>query len=530
MHPEEVMSLIVPEFAGNGAGGAAWAEGTYWGRNPLKDNHEYAGLIVLLLAAVSFVGARRRQLRWFFTGLGLLALSFALGRHTPVWGLLYEMMPGIRLFRAPGMVAYLFGLSVITLATLGFDRIVALATGGGSGDASPDTPTPETEAELGKVQKVLWVGCGAMGVLALLIGSGVLTSIWTTVVYSEIDARRLQILQAHLPNVVRGASVALLLAAATAGLVAGLVRGRIPLGAALAALVLLVAVDEARVDQAFVQTLDFYQWSAADANIRAILEREDGTEPYRLLSLARSGQDVRPAMHGIELAAGHHPNDLSRYRELIGMVGSGLPENLLHPNVRSILNVRYILWPDVELGPAPAGPVISRTQYAGGQPYHTLLADQGLPRARLVGQAVVKNDDEAVDYILSDQHDPVREVVLATEAPIELGGEVSGSVEWLERGPDRLVLDVTSDGPALLVIADNWFPAWQARVDGADTDVLRAYHSVRAVPVPAGSTRVEMWYASELLDGSRLLSIIVLLSLAVGGGVGVLRDRLEVSA
>jgi len=530
MHPEEVMSLVVPEFAGNGAGGAAWAEGTYWGRNPLKDNHEYAGLIVLLLAAASFVGARRRQLRWFFTGLGLLGLSFALGGHTPVWGLLYEIMPGIRLFRAPGMVAYLFGFSAITLAALGLDRIVELAGGHNSGDARSAATTAEGEAELRKIQKVLWVACGLIAALALLIGSGAWTSVWTSIVYREIDAQRLQTLQAHLPNIVRGASAALLLAAATAGLVAGLARRRIPPGMALAALVFLVAVDEARVDEAFVETLDFYEWSATDPNIRTILEREDGGEPYRLFSLARGGQDVSPAMRGIELAAGHHPNDLSRYRELIGMVGSGLPENLLHPNVRRILNVRYILWPDIELGPAPAGPIVSRTQYGGGEPYHTLLADQGLPRARLVGEAVVKGDNEAVDYILGDQHDPAREVVLAAEAPIELTGDVTGSVEWVERGPDRLVLRVVSDGPALLVIADNWFPAWRARVDGADTEVLRAYHSVRAVPVPAGSSTVEMWYESELLERSGLLSFVALLGLAVCGAVGVLRDRSEASA
>src|SRR5690606_14009424 len=85
IHPEEALSLVVPEFAGNNAGGAAWADGTYWGRNPFKDNHEYAGLVVLLLAAVSFSGAARPGLRHFFVGLGVVALLFGLGPHTPVW-------------------------------------------------------------------------------------------------------------------------------------------------------------------------------------------------------------------------------------------------------------------------------------------------------------------------------------------------------------------------------------------------------------------------------------------------------------
>jgi len=515
MHPEEAMSLIVPEFPGNGAGGAAWAEGTYWGRNALKDNHEYAGLIVLLLAAISFVGARRKQLRWFFTTLGLIAFGFALGAHTPVWRLFYEVVPGIRLFRAPGMVMYLFGFGAITLASLGVDRLAELVH-------------ERDEEGLAKVLKVLWVATGATGVLALLIGSGAFTAFWTSVVYPLIDARRLQLLQSHLPNIVRGASLAVLLAGATTGIVWALARERMPLKAGLAALVVLVAFDAGRVDQAFIQTLDFYQWSAADANIRAILERERGGEPYRLLSLARAGQDVTPAMHGIELAAGHHPNDLARYRELIGMVGSGLPENLLNPNVRRILNVRYILWPDAELGPAPQGPVVSRTELGAGRVYQTVLADQGLARARLVGEAVVKGDDEAVAYILSPEHDPALEAVLAVEPPVAMsGGPVEGSVAWVERGVDRLELEADSDRPALLVVADNWFPGWRATVNGEATEVLRAYHSIRAVAVPAGSSTVEMWYESETLERSRLLSVLVLLGLAGAGVFGAWRRRQE---
>jgi len=341
-----------------------------------------------------------------------------------------------------------------------------------------------------------------------------------------VDQRRFQTLAAHLPNIARGAALAAFLAAATAGAVWAGAKGRLPARAVIAALVALVVVDAARIDVSFIQTMDFYQWSQPDPNIRALLEQEQGGEPYRLLSLARAGQDVSPAMHGIELAAGHHPNDLSRYRELIGMVGSGLPENLLNANVRGVLNVRYILWPDIELGSSPQGPVVSRTQYGEGRPYHTLLADNGLPRARLVASAVRKADDEAVAYIMSPEHDPANEAVLAVDPPATLGGgPVNGSVTWIERGPDRHELRVESDRPALLVVADNWYPAWNATVDGQDTEVLRAYHTLRAVQVPAGASTVEMWYASPLLERSLLLSVVVLLGLAGAFGFGWWQGR-----
>jgi hypothetical protein len=516
MNPEEVMSIVVPEFPGNNAGGGAeWTDRTYWGRNFAKDNHEYAGLVMLLLASVSFLGAARPGVRWFMVGLGLLALGFGLGTNTPIWGLFYALVPGIDLFRAPGMVSFLFGFAVITLGALGFDRAFEVSRRGESEEAR-------------KLRRVLWIGTGTVVAIALLIASGIFTSLWTSIVYRSISEPQLGLLAAHLPNIVRGAGFAVLIAAATAGVIWALGKSHLSPRVAAAALILVVAVDEARVDAPFIQTLDFYQWSQADPNVQTILDREQqSTDPFRLHSFATAGQDVGPAMHGIELAAGHHPNDLSRYRELIGMVGSGEPVNLRNSNVRRILNVKYVLWPDVEYGPAPPGAlVLSRTQFSGGQPFHTLIAENGLARARLVGSAVVKSDAEAVDYILNPAHNPAVEVVLAEAPAVQPGGgAVIGTVTWEERSADRHRLSVQSDKPAVLVIADNWFPAWRATVNGEEVPVLRAYHSLRAVSVPAGSSTVEMWYESTLLARSFSVSALVLLGLIGAGLFGTYRDR-----
>ncbi len=84
---------------------------------------------------------------------------------------------------------------------------------------------------------------------------------------------------------------------------------------------------------------------------------------------------------------------------------------------------------------------------------------------------------------------------------------------------------MTSDRPALLVIADNWFPAWRATVNGTDAPVLRAYHALRAVPVPAGASTVEMTYRSGLLIRSLWLSVVTLVGLSFLGIWGILRAR-----
>ena len=503
LHPEEVMSLVIPEFVGGNVDSTDWTTQTYWGRNVFKHNHEYIGILLLLLSFVSFVGGTARPaLRWFFAGLGATGLLFTLGTHTPLWSLFYELVPGIGLFRAPSQVIFLVGFSVVTLAAFGVDRILV---------------TKQEGAGWRAVERVLWVGTGCLGLLLLLASTGVLTSVWTTVLYSDITPERQEILQNSLPFLVRGAGIVFLFSMATSGMTWLLRRGYIGSLGWLIGLLILISADALRIDKPYVNTMDFEQWAAPTENIQAILQREQGNpEPYRLLSFRQRSQDVAPALHGIELAAGHHPNDLSRYRELIGMTGSSEPRNLYeNSNIRRLLNVRYILWPDLEMGGSIQGPAIAQLQLQDGRPFETIFSDPGLPRARLVGNSVIKTDNEAIPYMLSDLFDPELEVVLNEPAPIDLMGRpVTGEVSWIERTTNRLSLEVSTEDPALLVIADNWFPAWKAEIDGTPVDILRAYHSLRAIPISPGEHQVVLTYRSELLVQSLWISIILFFGIA----------------
>ena len=513
LHPEEVVSLAVPEFIGSDAGGAEWASGTYWGRNVFKHNHEYLGLIALLLAGLAFMGGARSGLRWFLAGVGGVALLFALGTHTPVWGLFYALVPGISLFRAPSMVIFLTGFAVVTLAGLGLDRGAELVRDG----------------EGRKIFRYLGIVGGVLAVGWLLAATGILTGLWTSVIYPGIDDAGAASLDAARPFIVRGFLLAALLTAVTLGLWWALAQGYLKAGLLVAFLGILVAADQFRVNEAFVQYLDYHRWAAPDENHRFLMDRDREGEPFRVFSMIQHGQDVTPALHGLELAAGHHPNDLGRYRELIGMVGSGMPENLarFNPNVLDILNVEYIVWPDFQFGALEGATPVSRVTLADGRVYASVFRYPALPRARLVGQALVVAEAQALETILDpDAYNPRREVVLTEEPPIALEGPlVDGEVRWIERTPNRMILEARTPAPALLVLSENWFPAWKASVNGEEAPVLRADHTLRAVPVPPGSHRVEMWFASGLIRGSLWVSLLSLLALVAAAGGQLLVDR-----
>ncbi|MFC1661724.1 hypothetical protein ACFL3S_09785 [Gemmatimonadota bacterium] len=514
MHPEEALSLVVPEFGGNSAGGAAWTDNTYWGRNLFKLNQEYAGLVVLLLAGLSFLGAPRRDVRFTVAGVGIVALLYALGTHTPVWRIFYELVPGISLFRAPGIAVFLFGFGAVTLMAFGVDRVML-----GEG----------IRADL----RFLGVATGVLLVGTILAASGALTSAWTSVLYADITGGKADALVRAGPFIERGFFLVTLLSGGALALTWALRSGKIPAMVWLGGIGLLVSVDLARVDDAFIQTRNFQEWSAPDPTIRYMTERMGGEEPFRVLSMVQRGQDVKPGMYGLELAAGHHPNDLARYRELIGMMGSGEPVHLFDPATGQfglplfqILNIRFLLWPSYQFGSIPGVEPVSRASLGGGQPYLDLYELPTLPRARLVGEVVVLPEEETVRYLRSPQFRPAEEVALNEPPLFPLAGRVpDGQVRWLEKGINRLRLQVRTEDSALLVLAENWYPAWKAEVDGEDVPVLRANHALRAVPLEPGEHEVELYFAAShfaLPLWTSLFSVLVVVAL---GAVDVWRRR-----
>jgi hypothetical protein len=266
-----------------------------------------------------------------------------------------------------------------------------------------------------------------------------------------------------------------------------------------------------------------------DPVVAELVRREATEPPFRvhLCCGTAADQSVGPATFGVPLVGGHHPNDLARYRDLLGMEASGPAVNLLNPNLLRALGVQYLIWPTAEQRGEPEGlEVLARSSLGGGEVYQSLVRYPGLPRARLVGAAEVVPDERAVARIMDPAFDVATTVTLPEPPPIELGGAADpGTVTWVENGLDRQVFRVEARTPALLAVSDNWYPAWRATVDGADAPVLRANYALRAVPVPAGTHEVVMWYDGGVLRGGMIASLVGVL--LIGAMVVVARTGRE---
>jgi hypothetical protein len=524
LHPEEVMSLAVPEFVGatdmgveNGKRNAP----TYWGRNGFKLNHEYAGAIALLLLPVMFL-RRRRRVVWFFAGLSIFSLLFAVGATTPLFHL-FILIPGVKLFRAPSLIIFLYALSISTLGAMAVQRLLEWR----GGDAADE------EA----VTRYFWIALGVTGFLAVLATSGILMKIWTGAIYNPAgyDDYKAAALTANMGRIQVGFWILFAMTGLLAAWWAGLRKATLGATAAIALVTVLAAVDLYRVDRPFVKHTAFSNtqltsipFFTADTVLTYL--QNQARDPKHVFRVANfhTGQGEYAygfsrnalAIHGIEQVAGLHGNEIGRYVNVVGVDATGAFNNL---KLLDLVNAEYLLFPgqiqdipQFELVTASPNAVLYRNKTA-------------MPRAFLVGSAQVTRDSIALDAMRRMMFDPRRVVLVPEkmEALNVLQGDAFGSVEWLEHSPNRLRMRVTSSKPGVLVVTDNYYPAWKATVGGKPAAVFRADYTFRGVVVPAGTTDVEMYYSTDHMRFAAITSVVLMLLLLGACIGGIVRPREE---
>lgn len=140
-----------------------------------------------------------------------------------------------------------------------------------------------------------------------------------------------------------------------------------------------------------------------------------------------------------------------------------------------------------------APPPMAELELLSTDPAYFYRYKSALPRAWMVYSAVVKAEaEDRLNYIRSADFDPGREAVLETNPPAMTPPEIPPTVEWRQPRQSRLELEVKTETPGLLVVADYCWPEFEATVDGQPAQLLRANHAFRVVVVPAGSHQVVM--------------------------------------
>jgi hypothetical protein len=130
------------------------------------------------------------------------------------------------------------------------------------------------------------------------------------------------------------------------------------------------------------------------------------------------------------------------------------------------------------------------------------------PRAWLVKDFRVLDAKEILSIMKSKEFYPDKEVLLEekplgvtpSSLPRRQAGELrtpnslGGLPEFISENNNRLQLLVRSSENTFLVLSDTYSPGWKAYVDGKEEKIYRANYNFRAIPLRAGTHKVEFVY------------------------------------
>ncbi len=478
MNPEEAVGQVIPFFPGVDDGKDA---GGYWGKNPFKDNTEYAGFFPLLLGIVGIFLWPRRE-TWFLLALAAFALIYALGDTTPIFHLFFAVIPNVSKMRAPSMIMFLFAFSFTMLAAFGLDAIRSLRENAGA-------MTRE------KLNRALIIFAGVLTLAAILFtfaGEG-LMSVYKSIFYTQITPDNQQAMIGTLGTI----KTSLWLITILTWIAIFIIRaymGRALGQAAIAALIFISLVDLWRVDFRFIDTAPFAQFFPR-APVVDMLESQPG--PFRVINLTRQSFSSKNyfAMNHIQQLTGYHGAQLKSFDEFVGglsfrhLMG---PSGLLKPAFQ-LTNTRYVVV-DQNVG-LPKEEGYTRVY---GREVNVFEVPGVLPRATIFHQyEVVEDDTTSLNRLLSPDYPYLSTLMLYEEPeprPQLPDSTARESAEVVSYEIEQQTYRVTLAAPGLLFVSDNDFPGWKVRVDGTTQPILKANHTFRAVALPAGTHEVQFYW------------------------------------
>jgi hypothetical protein len=482
---------------GEYGGESAWASqiggltaGMTWD-HMLDPGLYYPGVAVLILSFAAIVLARRRYAAPFFLGLGLSAVVLAMPWESPLHTVMYALLPKFEELHQhwPERVAIVSYLSIAMLAGASVESLIR-----------------------GRLRARRILAAFGIPVTALII---------------------LAIANADIPIVVIVAMLAtLLLVLALLLPQSRAIRPVLPL-----LMVIIIATDllvsfnavSAEAPYGGFHRVDLREYYAPSAAAEFLKERMKD-EPGRYIGfdpeqrVVSDGQEVlyryqfaapdtgailvnnRGVLHGVEDVQGYNPVQPRRFVEYLTAL-NGTPQEYHDANIYQtglnsplldLLNIRYIVIP----ASVPPDRLDLRDLEAA---FPTIYQDSqvqvlenvnALPRAWVVHEAQQVASAQVLPMLASGAVDPWTTALLETTPP-EIAPSAEGGVNEaaiVTEQPELLRVSVTTDAPGLLILSETYDPGWNAYIDGEPVELLTANYLLRAVPVPAGSSTVELRY------------------------------------
>lgn len=456
------LSAAIYSFTPRGLFGIAFPDHDTGG-----DSSAFLGVIVSALAVFGLIaGWRYAAVRW----LAVLAggsLIYALGEFTPVHGVFSTLVPGLNKARVPVRALHLLNFAAAVLAAYGVDRLA----GGRAAQWSLRVAAALALPGAGILFGALTWNLQASEALLL---SAFASVAWLALVVAWTRAR---------PSLSREALFGLALVLMMAEMSATLTRGW-----------------KSRFEE---KSQRFAKQLYAHRDAAEFLKHEPAPNRVRV-----NDQDVPVNfgdLHSIDMQEGYT---------------AGVTSNLLifgrqTAAAQRLFRVTHYLGREAEL-------TGWEEVFAGAGSIKVFRNPRALPRARTVHQVQMV---QSTAYLAGRIEDPAFDagttaLLVGNFAPALETCAGDDNIKIAAYAPNRVIIKTEMKCRGLLVLADTYFPGWEARVNGRSTPILEVYGGLRGVVLNGGQHEVDFRYRPRAVFGGAALCLAGLLITLVVVAVG----------
>jgi len=476
---EESLTLLVPHFAGGGAGEsykdtklynavAPQARNQinglfYTGDQPFVGTAIYFGIVIVLLFFLGAWLVPGGVKYWLLAG-GLFMISLAWGKNFFLNFVWYDYLPMFNKFRAVSMALGVGQLCFAALAALGIQKMCDL-----------ETPVAK------KKRALAWAAgiTGGLCLLALAFGS-------TEGQYDanlQQDPGLLSLLQEDRADMLRSDVFrSLAFIAAAAGLLWLYLQGSMKAGLAVVLLTLVSLADNWLIANRTISAQKYENKRAATAAPQPaeydLQIKQDPDEHYRVLDMSRggiTGNAITSYFH--KSLSGYHAAKLQRFQEVVDtFLNPSLGQSL---HIVGMLNGKYLISQQGEVMPNP--------QACGNAwfvPKFTILPDADAELHAL------RTLDPKAEAIVSEAYaEPLR--------GLEIQFDSTAKIRLSKYHPSKMEYEYSAATEQLAVFSEMYYPpskGWKCYLNGEPApDFTKADYLLRAMRLPAGKNmKLEM--------------------------------------
>lgn len=478
----ESMTLLVPHFAGGGAGEnfedtklfkalsrqmppntsraqlASQISGLFYnGEQPFVGTAIYFGAIVCFLFFLGFYLVPG-QVKWWLGISGLFMLSLAWGKYFFLNDIWYDFLPMFNKFRAVSMALGPALLCVATLSAMGLQKLT----------------DPDIDMEHKK--RGLWIGLGITVGLSLI---GYLFCASSTGPNDQAlgdNQQLLSILKEDRADLLRGDLIrSLVFVALAAGMILLYLRGSLKSAIMVLAVAALSLADTWLVCLRSIPASKYTTKQAAVAPPKPeeydLQIKADKDPHFRVLDLTRGSiTGNATSSYFYKSMSGYHAAKLQRYQEVVDRyLGKELGKNL---HILGMMNTKYLIGDKGQVYPNP----------------------KALGNAWFVKNIQVVPDADAELNALGTLNPKdtvvVQQSVASTLQGFEPQYDSSNYIRLSSYHPDHMEYEYSAKTEQLAVFSEIYYPAskgWKCYLNGQPApDFIKADYLLRAMRLPAG--------------------------------------------